>query len=84
MPSRCSPRLAEAEHLVEIVSCGDIGGDVVAAGQVVHHQRLAEAARTAEEQETAHLLEFRYPSGLVHIIIVLPSDAAEVGDTHRQ
>lgn len=48
------------------------------------HERLAESARTAEEQETAHLLELRYPLGLVHIVVVLPPDAAEVGDAHRQ
>jgi len=65
MPSRCSPRLAEAEHLVEIVSCGDIGGDVVAAGQVVHHQRLAETSRTAEEQEAKFLLLFLFLSVLM-------------------
>ena len=63
-----------AEILLELIS----QVDVVVGTQHAQQQRLAEAARTDEEQVAACRLQTGDEHGLIHIIVVLAYEAREI------
>ncbi len=73
---RLSPDLQVAEELLELVGAVQ----VVVVGERLQPQRLAETARTQEDENAAQPLDVADVGRPVDVVQTLPADAVKIGD----